>query len=244
MIAVAGYHAAGRDGWSEVWAAAPDAYIKALHRAGALEAIMLPVELTEDAAISRLRRFAGLLLLGGPDVSPALYGEEAQLEVYGVDPIRDAFEIALTRAALRLEIPVLAICRGMQLVNVALGGTLHQHLDSSGASVEHRDARDRDYLPHTIRLQPGSAIAAAAGTERVEIASAHHQAVRDLGAGLTAVGWADDGLVEAVELPGSNLIAVQWHPEATAGEDPTQQALFDWLVATSRSPVPSTAGRA
>jgi putative glutamine amidotransferase len=148
-----------------------------------------------------------------------------------VSEVRDAFELALARAALDAALPVLAVCRGMQVLNVALGGTLHQHLDDPRHL--HRGA-DRAWATHAVRLEEGSAVAEAMGRTSVDSATSHHQAVDALGAGLRPVGWADDGVVEAAEMDRGWAVAVQWHPERTADGDPAQQGLFDALVERAR----------
>lgn len=215
-------------GWRDAAFGAPAAYVHALRRAGAQEGVLLPTPLDSGEASARLERFDGLLLMGGGDVDPARYGEQRRPEVVGVSSTRDEFEISLVRAAVDAGIPTLAICRGMQVVNVALGGSLRQHLDDGG-TVRHRELDD-GYATRTVRLEKGSRVATATGVERVETACSHHQAVERLAEGLIPVGWADDGLVEAVELRDGWIVGVQWHPERTAVEDPVQQRLFDAFV--------------
>ncbi|HET6776278.1 MAG TPA: gamma-glutamyl-gamma-aminobutyrate hydrolase family protein [Actinomycetota bacterium] len=230
LIAVAGRALrAGRvAGWRDAAVGAPAAYVHALRRAGAQEAVLLPTELAPAEAAKRLDRFDGLLLMGGGDVDPVRYGEERGAEVGGVNTTRDEFEIALVRAAVERKVPTLAICRGMQVLNVALGGSLHQHLNDGG-SVTHRHD-DGTYMSHPVRLKAGSNVAAAMGAEVVTTASAHHQGLARFGRDLVAVGWAEDDLVEAVEHTDGWVVGVQWHPERTAVEDPAQQGLFDAMV--------------
>lgn len=189
---------------------------------------MLPTRLDPGDAPELLERFDGLLLMGGGDVDPARYGQERRPEVVGVSTTRDDFEIGLVRAAIARQIPTLAICRGMQVLNVALGGDLNQHL-ADGSAVRHRTPDD-GYVTHTVRLAKGSRLAAAVGLDRVESACSHHQTLARLGEGLAPVGWADDDVVEAVENTAGWVVGVQWHPERTAVEDPSQQRLFDAFV--------------
>ena len=142
----------------------------------------------------------------------------------------DAFDIALARAAVRNGTPTLAICRGVQVLNVALGGTLIQHLPDIEGRQEHRNG-----VMHEVDLKPGTLVADAMGTTRPMCSSFHHQAIDRLAPGLVETGWADDGTIEAVELEGRDdghgwLVGVQWHPEDTAADDELQQALFDELV--------------
>ena len=195
--------------------------------------IIPPVLLDDETASARLSRFDGLLLTGGGDIDPALYGQEMRPEVNHVNPARDEFEIPLVRAAIDRGIPTLAICRGAQVLNVALGGTLHQHITDREDLVAHRTPDGTDGVLHEVRAQAGSRVMKAMGVERARTFSHHHQALADLGAGLIPVGWAEDGLLEAVELEDGWVLGLQWHAEATAAADPTQQAVFDALVRES-----------
>lgn len=234
LIAVAAPRLApGRvSGWAGASEAVQSEYLDALRRAGAI-----PVSLGRVPAVdptSYLARFEALMLVGGPDVDPSLYGETAHPAAYGVDACRDATEVALSRAALGMGMPLFAICRGIQLLNVALGGTLWQHLADLDLPVPHGvPAGSAVQVAHSVKVAPGSRLADLVGATRVEgCVSIHHQAVRDLGSGLVATAWSPDGLVEAVETPPDEpwCVAVQWHPERSAAEDPLQQALFDGFV--------------
>ncbi len=151
-------------------------------------------------------------------------------EVAFVSPARDEFEIPLIRAAIDRAVPTLAICRGIQVLNVALGGTLHQHISDREDLLEHRNADGTDGVLHEVRAQPGSKVMKAMGVERAQTFSHHHQALDELGTGLIPVAWAEDGVLEAVELEDGWILGVQWHAEATAATDPTQQTIFDALV--------------
>lgn len=210
---------------------APIDYIQAVERAGADVVIVPP----GPSAGHLLDLVQGLVLVGGGDICPSRYSAQAHASCYGIDAVRDATELAVLEGAMKTRHPVLAICRGMQLVNVALGGTLHQHLpDVVGDLVNHRVVRDSAELvavDHEVRLEPSCLIAQVCGAPRITIASTHHQAVDRLGSGVRAVAWADDGVVEAIAIDGHpQVLAVQWHPELTAAKDPRQQSLFDWLV--------------
>jgi putative glutamine amidotransferase len=192
-------------------------YLDAITRAGGVPAVLDPSHPVDPEV---LRRFDGLMLLGGGDVDPARYGvAERHPEVDGIDEHHDAFELAALRAALDLDVPVLAICRGCQVLNVALGGTLRQHVD------EHRG------LLHPVVLAPGSRTEAAMGTATPTGWSRHHQVIDSVGEGLVVTACDPGGLVEGVELPGRWVVGVQWHPEDSAAEDPAQQGLFDAFVA-------------
>jgi putative glutamine amidotransferase len=245
LIAVVGRRFApgGVSAWPDAEAVAvPAPYLRALHRAGAREAVLLPTPVDEDEAEGLLSRFDGLLLVGGPDVDPARYGQQPHPAVYGVDHDRDAFEAALVRTAIDGDVPVLAICRGIQLLNVALGGTLDQHILDREGLVPHGDPKEDEPATHAVRLEPGSLLAKSMGREEVDCSSHHHQALARLGDGLTPVGWSEDGLVEAVEMHDHWVLGVQWHPEITAASDPPQQGLFDGLVDRTRQPQTSASG--
>jgi putative glutamine amidotransferase len=237
LIAVAGKQLdPGRvRGWPDGAMAVPEAYVRALHRAGAQEAGLLPVGITEEEAAVLLRRFEGLLLMGGGDIEAARYGAERHPENSGEEPLRDVFEMALVRAAVAERVPTLAVCRGMQAMNVALGGTLEQHLPDRNGWVAHRErGLHVDHVLHGVRLEPGSRLARAMSVDRPECASTHHQAPNVLGGGLVPTAWSDDGLVEGIEHRDGWMVGVQWHPERTADRDPAQQRLFDALADRAR----------
>lgn len=214
--------------WDAGAVAVPEPYARAVTRAGAIPVIVPPSP--EDVPLEELSSLHGLLLIGGGDVAPSRYGAPDHPEQYGVDEARDAAEVALLEGATRAGMPVLAVCRGAQVVNVAFGGTLIQHLPEVGRFGEHGRPNENGPVPHEIQLAPGSRIATATGTDVLFGSSHHHQAIDALGHGLAAVGWSNDGLVEAVEAENGWLVAVQWHPEDTAERDPAQQALFDALA--------------
>lgn len=217
--------------WADAGIAVPEPYVAAVQRAGGQEAILGPRPITHTDARELLSHFAGLLLLGGNDLAAATYGEEPHPSVYGVSDVRDAFDLALCRAALDLDLPLLAVCRGLQALNVVLGGTLHQHItdDFPGHG---RPGVEGGQEVHPVDLLPDTLVAASTGAARVDASCHHHQAVDRLGDGLVVSARAPDGVVEGLELPGTRwVVAVQWHPEDTAGRDPVQQRLFDAFVA-------------
>ena len=212
------------------------ALVEAVWRAGGEPATIHPHAPggTADPAevAARLARFDGVLLPGGGDLAPHRYDHalgEVHESVYDVDDEQDGFDLELARQTLRLGLPLLAVCRGLQVVNVALGGSLDQ--DMGGPEREHR------HVVHPVTLEPGSRVARAARAEKVDASCYHHQRVDRLGAGLRVTGTAADGTVEALELPDSRgwFAAVQWHPEDTAHADVTQQCLFDALVRAARA---------
>jgi putative glutamine amidotransferase len=248
LIALAAYRLApGRVSlWGETGAVAlPASYVEAVRRAGGHPILL--TSLDPGPAGELLGPFDALLLVGGGDIDPALYGQDPRTEVYGVDPERDRLEMDLVRAALRQGKPALCVCRGMQVVNVALGGTLHQHVPDLPRMGEHGVPLGGGTV-HQIRVAEGSVLAQVVGGTSVQAACHHHQGVDRLGEGLVASAWSDDGLVEGLELgdrEGGWLVGVQWHPEETAGVDPSQQALFDALVtraAASREPTAPVGG--
>lgn len=189
-------------------------YPAAVQRAGALALVLPPDPAAEAGPDPLLDHVDGLLLAGGADVDPASYGAMPHPETGITWPERDRFEIALVRRAIERGMPVLGACRGMQILNVALGGTLHQHLPDVIATDQHRHTPGL-FGDHEVTLEPGSLAASAVGAERSMVKSHHHQGVAELGDGLVATGWSpDDQLIEAVELPGgSYALGVLWHPE-------------------------------
>jgi len=231
---VAARLAAGRvRGWKRAGFAVPEAYVAAVRRAGGRALLIAPGDETPPAEL--LAPFDGLLLMGGGDIDPARYGAAPHPTLYGMDRGRDEVELLVARWAIEHELPTLAICRGHQVVNVALGGTLHQHLPEMEGLIPHGAPVRDESVNHDIQLTAGSRVAKATGSELVRGTSHHHQAVDRLGEGLVAVGWSHDGVIEAVELESSDgwLVAVQWHPEDTAPSDPAQQGLFEALVSAA-----------
>lgn len=201
--------------WDETVTMAPRSYARAVQSAGALALLLPPDPRVADTADDLLDHIDGLLLAGGSDLDPSSYGAEPHPETKNTWPERDAFEIALTRRALEREMPVLGICRGLHLINVALGGTLTQHLPDDVGHDNHRHTPGT-YGDHEVRLEEGSLAARSIGAEREEVKSHHHQGVDRLGEGLVPTGWSvGDELIEAVELPQSSCfaLAVLWHPE-------------------------------
>jgi len=197
------------------------AYVRALEGAG-LVPLAVPTMLAADRAGAALAAVRGLVLTGGEDVAPARYGAAPHPRLGDVDPVRDAAELALIAAARARGLPILAICRGIQILNVALGGTLYQDLDSERPGpVPHNDETGR----HPVHVEAGSLLERTLGTRSASVNSRHHQAIRDLAPGLKAVAWADDGVIEGAEPTDAKepwIVAVQWHPE-----DLTERALFD-----------------
>jgi putative glutamine amidotransferase len=235
LVAIAGRLTPKAEGLRTEAVALGRPYLHALRRAGAEGLVLLPDAAAVDRVPELLARFDGLLLAGGGDLDPATYGATAQNEVYGVSHDHDAFELALLRAAVEGGLPVLAVCRGLQLLNVAQGGTLHQHITDGETTVHHRG-----HL-HPVEVSHGCRLGAAVGVGSLDGWSMHHQAVDRLGPDLVVTARTADGVIEGVELPDGWVVGVQWHPEDTAA-DPVQQRLFDAFAAACAAR--STAGSA
>jgi putative glutamine amidotransferase len=225
-----------RDPWDEVVTMVQRTYPDAVQRAGALALVLPPDEAAVDSPDLLLDRIDGLLLAGGADVDPESYGADRQPETGVTWLERDRFELALTRRAIERRIPVLGACRGLQILNIALGGTLHQDLPEVVGTDVHRHTPGV-FGDHEVRLEPGSLAARAVGEDRTLVKSHHHQGLADLGDGLIATGWStDDDLVEAVELRGEPyVLGVLWHPE----QDEASRVIAS-LVEAARVKVGST----
>ena len=198
-------------------------YFRGVERAGGVPLMLPPIPSVVDRIPELLSRVDALVLHGGGDVDPRRYGEQPTAnELYGIVEEHDEVELAVVRAALDIDMPMLAICRGMQIVNVALGGTLVQHIGTE----------DHWFALHPVDVAAGTRLSKALGSDRATAChSVHHQAIDRIGAGLTLVGSGSDGMPEALEVDDARwAVCVQWHPEDTAATDPQQQALFDELV--------------
>jgi putative glutamine amidotransferase len=209
------------------------AYVRAVLQAGGVPLVLSP--LMGTAMVARaLDGVDGLVLTGGEDLDPAWYGEAPSPHLDPPSRERDLFELALFAVARQRGLPILGICRGIQLINVAMGGNLFQDLGAERpGGVEHRPAGPRDLRSHRLRLLPGSRAARALGADQVTVNSSHHQAIKQLAPGLTASGWTEDELIEAVETPPGALwlLAVQWHPEEMhADARAPEHGLFAALV--------------
>ena len=195
--------------WEVVVNLSPRAYSNAVQRAGGLALILPADDAVAESPDELLDMIDGLILAGGSDIDPATYGAKPHPETRGTRPERDRFELALGTRALERDMPVLGICRGMEMLNVIQGGTLTQHLGSE----LHRHTPGA-FTDHGVRLEAGSLAARVVGDEHTEVKSAHHQGLDELGEGVVASGYADDGLVEAIELPDKEFaVGVLWHPE-------------------------------
>jgi putative glutamine amidotransferase len=207
-------------------------YLRGLEAAGALPVVIPP--LSEDAIESLLDRFDGICLSGGPDLDPAGYGAEPHPELGPIEPHLDRFELAVARRADAREMPILAICRGAQAINVVRGGTLHQHLPEISTEIGHRQKVPGNQTSHAVEIDSESRLAATLGATEIDVNSFHHQAIDRVGAGLRVSASAPDGTIEAVEDPDRPfLIGVQWHAE-TLVHRPYEAALFDNFVDACR----------
>jgi putative glutamine amidotransferase len=211
-------------------------YLHAVQRAGGVP-VALPPQLSA-AALGRLARgLDGLLLTGGGDMDPSRFGEAPHATLYDVVPARDTVETDAIRIALERRLPILAVCRGVQVLNVALGGSLYQDVGTDpGTEVRHSQEAPRDQPTHKVKVRAGSRLAETLGTDEIEVNSMHHQAVKVLGAGLAAVAWAPDQLIEGVELtdPSRFVLGVQWHPEELYAHSEPARRLFAALVNSAR----------
>lgn len=206
----------------------PGEYVDSVRRAGGLALTLTPGEPDPAAWLDLLD---GLVVTGGGDIGHALWGGAGHATAYGVDDERDQSELALARLVLQSDLPSLWVCRGLQLLNIARGGTLHEHLpDAFGTEFAHT-LPPRETVLHAVHIEEDSRLAVTLGTCDVMGVSWHHQAAAELGDGLRTVGLAPDGVIEALELEGHPwLEAVQWHPELSSATDPVQQRLFDALI--------------
>ena len=211
----------------------PTLYVDAVRRAGGVPVLLPPGEpdLTGWLEITA-GVVDGIIVSGGGDIDPVTYrGNRAHEQLHGIDQERDKSELGLLRnLVIKAELPLLCICRGMQALNVALGGTLTEHIPDVREKDMHRGANG-GWTLQEVTVDPGSFLAEALGTTHLRAYSGHHQAVKDVAPGLQVAANAPDGIVEALELPGHPwLVAVQWHPEMSAATDPVQQRLFNRFV--------------
>ncbi len=204
-------------------------YMRAVELAGGIPVVLPP--LGPEMIAPLLDRLSGICLSGGPDLDPHGYGAGPHPHLGPTEPDLDAFELALAKVADQLRMPVLGICRGCQALNVARGGTLHQHLaDVTDGSIEHRQGARGRMPTHSVRIEPRSRLARIMGVSEAEVNSFHHQSAARLGKRLKAVAWSPDGVVEGIESSGLSLyLGVQWHAESLI-ERPEHLALFRSLV--------------
>jgi putative glutamine amidotransferase len=236
LIGVTGHHTESSSGVPMV--TAKQAYLDAVEMAGGIPVILTP---TADAGLigDLLSRVDGVVLTGGKDIDPRHYGEPVLNETVQLEPDRDAFELPLVREAIGRDLPVLAICRGCQVLNVALGGTLWQDLPAQLPEAQAHSQRAQRTVPtHPVMVEAGSRLAQLLGAwaaQPILTNTFHHQAARRVPDQLRPVAWASDGVIEAVEAPGARFaVGVQWHPEDLAAARPEHRRLFEALVAAAR----------
>lgn len=222
----------------ERWEAVLDAYTRAVLEAGGLP-VILPIAHAEPALVEEyLQAIDGLIMTGGGDVHPAFYGQILLERCGEIDEERDRFEVELIHAARGRDLPFLGICRGLQILNVALGGSLYQDLSyRQGTDPAHDSPRERRAEPaHPVAIAAGSHLAEIIGIRELPVTSTHHQIIRDLAPDLEASAVAPDGVIEGVEGPGRFLLAVQWHPERMIARHPEQLALFRAFIQHAERP--------
>ena len=214
------------------------AYLRAVEQAGGVPVLLAP-QLSAAARDALWPRLDGLVLTGGGDIEPSRFGEAAHPKTALVSTDRDALELELVDRALLDDVPMFAICRGLQVLNVALGGSVHQHVpDAFGDGIQHSQAARRDVATHDVKLQTeGTRLGAILGTSELRVNSFHHQAVHRLGRDLRDIGWAPDNVIEALEHADRRrfVVAVQWHPEELVGHDAAARALFTAVVDAARA---------
>jgi len=212
-------------------------YLSAVETAGGVP-LILPPGLDKRSTDGLFSRINGLLLIGGGDVDPARYGEKRHEKTGDVYPVRDEHEIGMVARAMAANRPIMAICRGIQVLNVALGGSLHQDLPSDpGGPIRHSQKEPGKQATHRIVLSPDAVrLFSILGAREIMVNSFHHQAVKRPGDGLQAVAHSDDGVIEAVESKDKDrfVLGVQWHPELMVTDDPHARALFSALVSSCR----------
>lgn len=215
------------------WQVLADDYIKAVERAGGIP-LILPVTERPETLLSVLSKLDGILFSGGTDIDPRYYGEWPGPALGVIDPRRDRHEIELAKTVLsEMDMPVLGICRGCQLLNVASGGTLYQDLQlERPEGLFHTHLKSPKYHPvHPVSIKPGSRLHAIFGREELEVNSFNHQAIKRVGGGFEVTMTAPDGLVEGIEMPGERfVVAVQWHPEMMIDRHPDYLVLFQAFV--------------
>jgi len=213
------------------------AYVRAVQDAGGLP-LLLPPHLSAEAQAALWPRLDGLVLTGGGDIDPVRFAAGRHAKVDDVSLARDELEIGLTRRALDDDVPLFAICRGIQVLNVALGGTLVQDLPSERPGpIAHSQREPRAQPTHAVKVMgEGTRLGRVLGALEVSVNSMHHQAIDTLGFGLREVAWAPDGVIEGVEMPGEErfVLGVQWHPEELVGHDPAARNLFAAVVDAAR----------
>lgn len=219
-------------------------YLRAIEAAGGIPVVIPPLHLSAIEPL--LDRLAGICLSGGPDLDPATYGAKPDAHLGPTEPDLDHFELAIASAADQRGLPLLAICRGTQALNIVRGGTLEQHIPDRTAGsppIEHRQRNPGNEPSHHVRIEPGSCLAATIDADELEVNSFHHQAIDRLGRGLVATAWAEDATIEAVEdVTRPFLIGVQWHAELLTERLEEAKLFRSFVSAAAGSRVPAPLG--
>ncbi len=235
LIGITTYRKADARNYAQIGGA--EAYVQAVARAGGLP-VLVPLGLAAAELRSLVERLDGVLFTGGGDIAPERYGVQTDFELMSVDPDRDRVELELFEFALRSKTPFLGVCRGLQVINVALGGRLYVDIAAElPEALPHRFYPDwpREHLAHPVAVKEGSLLSQVLGVAEAQVNSLHHQGVRELGAGLVVTAQAPDGMIEALEVPDHPFgLAVQWHPENLQA-DPAMRRLFQSLVKAAQS---------
>lgn len=223
-------------------------YLKAIERVGGMPVVIPPLDIRLIEPL--LDRLSGICLSGGPDLHPEAYGQKPNEHLGPTVPDLDRFELAIASAADQREVPLLAICRGTQALNIVRGGTLHQHIpdlhpESNGDAIRHRQKNPGNEASHEVTIDPSSRLAATIDASSAGVNSFHHQAIDRLGRGLVATAWADDGTVEAIEDPSRPfLIGVQWHAELLVERREEESLFRSFVEAASGLPLEAGGSRA
>ena len=233
IIGITTFHTDSQRGY--IYISVTKAYVDAVVRAGAIP-LLIPLGLTQTDLAELLQKVDGVLFTGGGDIDPARFQGLPHPTVHEIDPIRDALEIQLVQQVVEQNTPFFGICRGLQVINVALGGSLYTHIQDQHPNALKHDyfpGRPRNYHAHPIKVDEGTTLAGILGQPIVQVNSLHHQGIDRLATGLLSTAYAPDGIVEAVELPGHTFgLAVQWHPEWLQ-DQAEMRALFSAFVKTA-----------
>ncbi|MFP4456694.1 MAG: gamma-glutamyl-gamma-aminobutyrate hydrolase family protein [Clostridia bacterium] len=225
IIGVTSFH-----DWKEERIRQNETYIKAVEKSGGVP-ILLPVTDSEEAIDRFLDVIDGLVISGGPDIGANFFNEEPHKDVGAIAPLMDRFELSITRKAIEKQIPIFGICRGLQLLNVAMGGTLYQDIYSQyDTKIQHRQMAPRSFTAHSIEIEEDSLLYKLFG-KSLRVNTFHHQALKDVANGLKVVAYAPDGIIEAVEGVGEGfIVGVQWHPEGMWNSEYNYDSLFDEFI--------------
>ncbi len=231
LIGVTGLH-----DWQNDIIRQNETYIRAVEKAGGAPIVLAPTENREVIA-SYIERIDGLIISGGPDMGAHYFGEEPHKDLGRISPLMDEFELMIIKGAIENDIPLFGICRGLQVINVALGGTLYQDIYAqTDTEIQHRQDAPREFTAHSIRIEEGSMLHQLYG-EKLRVNTFHHQSIKDLGMDLKATAYAPDGIIEAIESIDKDngfVLAVQWHPEGMWNSSYNYDNIFKKFIEVSR----------